>query len=67
MAKHLGSVEVVLSDPHGNAGTFSDRYRRLMGLPRDGEDDPRTTYIEAIKVLEDVGIAYLSIADGGLG
>jgi N-ethylmaleimide reductase len=27
------------------------------------EDDPHTTYIEAIKVLEDVGIAYLSIAE----
>lgn len=27
------------------------------------EDDPHTTYIEAIKVLEEAGIAYLSIAE----
>jgi N-ethylmaleimide reductase len=27
------------------------------------EDDPHGTYIEAIKVLEDAGIAYLSIAE----
>jgi len=27
------------------------------------EDDPHTTYIEAVKVLEDAGIAYLSLAE----
>ncbi|MBF6794631.1 alkene reductase, partial [Acinetobacter baumannii] len=27
------------------------------------EDDPHVTYIEAIKILEEVGIAYLSIAE----
>ncbi|EYT24748.1 flavin oxidoreductase / NADH oxidase family protein [Acinetobacter sp. 1564232] len=31
-----------------------------MGLV---EDDPHVTYIEAIKILEEVGIAYLSIAE----
>lgn len=34
--------------------------RVYMGLV---EDDPHVTYIEAIKILEEVGIAYLSIAE----
>ena len=38
--------------------TVEDRV--YMGLV---EDDPHTTYIEAIKLLEDAGIAYLSIAE----
>ena len=42
----------------------TDEERTYLGMV---EDDPHSTYIEAIKVLEDVGIAYLSIADGGLG
>lgn len=34
--------------------------RVYMGLV---EDDPHTTYIEAIKLLEEAGVAYLSIAE----
>jgi N-ethylmaleimide reductase len=40
--------------------TTTDEARTYLGLV---EDDPHVTYIEAIKVLEDVGIAYLSIAE----
>ncbi|MFJ2490675.1 alkene reductase [Pseudomonas iridis] len=40
--------------------TTTDEARTYLGLV---EEDPHTTYIEAIKVLEDVGIAYLSIAE----
>jgi len=40
--------------------TTTDEARTYLGLV---EDDPHTTYIEAIKILEDVGIAYLSIAE----
>lgn len=38
----------------------TDEERTYLGMV---EDDPHTTYIEAIKVLEVVGIAYLSIAE----
>jgi N-ethylmaleimide reductase len=38
----------------------TDEERTYLGMV---EDDPHTTYIEAIKVLEDAGIAYLSIAE----
>ncbi|HBN9703303.1 TPA: alkene reductase [Pseudomonas aeruginosa] len=38
----------------------TDEARVYLGLV---EDDPHTTYIEAIKVLEDAGVAYLSIAE----
>ena len=38
----------------------TEQDRVYMGLV---EDDPLTTYIAAIKVLEDAGIAYLSIAE----
>ena len=38
----------------------TEQDRVYMGLV---EDDPHTTYISAIKVLEDAGIAYLSIAE----
>ena len=37
-----------------------DNTRTYLGLV---EDDPHTTYIEAIKVLEKVGIAYVSLAE----
>ncbi|WP_434597493.1 alkene reductase [Pseudomonas sp. R4-83] len=40
--------------------TTTDEARTYLGLV---EDDPHTTYIEAIKILENVGIAYLSIAE----
>lgn len=40
--------------------TTTDEDRTYLGLV---EEDPHTTYIEAIKVLENVGIAYLSIAE----
>ncbi|GLK90384.1 alkene reductase [Pseudomonas turukhanskensis] len=40
--------------------TSTDEDRVYIGFV---EEDPHTTYIEAIKVLEDVGIAYLSIAE----
>lgn len=40
--------------------TSTDQDRVYIGLV---EDDPHTTYIEAIKVLEAAGIAYLSIAE----
>ncbi|HZJ91972.1 MAG TPA: alkene reductase [Thiopseudomonas sp.] len=40
------------------ASTTEDRV--YMGLV---EDDPHTTYLEAVQVLEDIGIAYLSIAE----
>jgi len=40
--------------------TTTDEARTYLGLV---EDDPHSTYIEAIKILEDVGIAYLSIAE----
>ena len=40
------------------ASTTEDRV--YMGLL---EDDPHTTYLEAVQVLEDIGIAYLSIAE----
>ncbi|MFP0196342.1 alkene reductase [Pseudomonas sp. PHC1] len=40
--------------------TTTDEARTYLGMV---EDDPHTTYIEAIKVLQDVGIAYLSIAE----
>lgn len=40
--------------------TTTDEARTYLGLV---EEDPHTTYIEAIKVLEAVGIAYLSIAE----
>lgn len=40
--------------------TTTDEARTYLGMV---EEDPHTTYIEAIKVLEDVGIAYLSIAE----
>jgi N-ethylmaleimide reductase len=40
--------------------TTTDEARTYLGMV---EDDPHSTYIEAIKVLEDVGIAYLSIAE----
>lgn len=38
----------------------TDEERTYLGMV---EDDPHTTYIEAIKLLEDAGIAYLSIAE----
>jgi N-ethylmaleimide reductase len=38
----------------------TDEARVYLGLV---EDDPHGTYIEAIKVLEEVGIAYLSLAE----
>ena len=38
----------------------TDEDRVYLGLV---EEDPHTTYIEAIKVLEKVGIAYVSIAE----
>lgn len=38
----------------------TDQDRVYIGLV---EDDPHATYIEAIKVLEDAGVAYLSIAE----
>lgn len=38
----------------------TDEDRVYIGLV---EDDPHTTYIEAIKVLEDIGIAYVSLAE----
>ena len=40
--------------------TSTDEARTYLGLV---EEDPHTTYIEAIKVLENAGIAYLSIAE----
>jgi N-ethylmaleimide reductase len=40
--------------------TGTDADRVYIGLV---EDDPHTTYIEAIKVLEDAGVAYVSIAE----
>lgn len=40
--------------------TTTDEARTYLGMV---EEDPHTTYIEAIKVLEEVGIAYLSIAE----
>lgn len=40
--------------------TTTDEDRTYLGLV---EEDPHTTYIEAIKVLENAGIAYLSIAE----
>jgi N-ethylmaleimide reductase len=40
--------------------TSTDEDRVYIGFV---EEDPHSTYIEAIKVLEDVGIAYLSIAE----
>lgn len=40
--------------------TTTDEDRTYLGLV---EEDPHTTYIEAIKILENVGIAYLSIAE----
>lgn len=40
--------------------TSTDQDRVYIGFV---EDDPHGTYIEAIKVLEEVGIAYLSIAE----
>lgn len=40
--------------------TTTEEARTYLGMV---EEDPHTTYIEAIKVLEDVGIAYLSIAE----
>lgn len=38
----------------------TDQDRVYIGLV---EDDPHGTYVEAIKVLEDAGVAYLSIAE----
>jgi N-ethylmaleimide reductase len=38
----------------------TDEARTYLGLV---EEDPHHTYIEAIKILEEVGIAYLSIAE----
>ena len=38
----------------------TDEARVYLGLV---EEDPHTTYVEAIKVLDQVGIAYLSIAE----
>ncbi|WP_457977279.1 alkene reductase [Ectopseudomonas composti] len=40
--------------------TGTDQDRVYIGLV---EEDPRTTYIEAIKVLEAAGVAYVSIAE----
>ncbi len=40
--------------------TGTDQDRVYIGLV---EDDPHTTYIEAIKVLEQAGVGYLSIAE----
>lgn len=40
--------------------TTTDEDRTYLGLV---EEDPHTTYIEAIKILESAGIAYLSIAE----
>ncbi|MCB8874267.1 alkene reductase [Acidisoma silvae] len=40
--------------------TSTDQDRVYIGLV---EEDPHQTYIEAIKVLQDAGIAYLSIAE----
>jgi N-ethylmaleimide reductase len=40
--------------------TGTDEARVYLGLV---EEDPHETYVEAVKVLEDVGIAYLSIAE----
>lgn len=38
----------------------TDQERIYLGLV---EEDPHTTYVEAIKVLENAGVAYLSIAE----
>lgn len=38
----------------------TDEERVYLGLV---EDNPQETYIEAVKVLEDIGIAYLSLAE----
>lgn len=40
--------------------TSTDEARTYLGLV---EEDPHTTYIEAIKILQSAGIAYLSIAE----
>ncbi|MET0611109.1 MAG: alkene reductase [Pseudomonas caspiana] len=40
--------------------TTTDEDRTYLGLV---EEDPHATYIEAIKILENAGIAYLSIAE----
>jgi N-ethylmaleimide reductase len=40
--------------------TTTDEARTYLGMV---EEDPHATYIEAIKILQDVGIAYLSIAE----
>ncbi|WP_095095469.1 alkene reductase [Pseudomonas sp. Irchel 3A5] len=40
--------------------TTTDEDRTYLGLV---EEDPHTTYIEAIRILENAGIAYLSIAE----
>jgi N-ethylmaleimide reductase len=40
--------------------TGTDQDRVYIGLV---EDDPHTTYIEAIKILEQAGVGYLSIAE----
>jgi N-ethylmaleimide reductase len=40
--------------------TSTDEARTYLGLV---EEDPHTTYIEAIKILESAGVAYLSIAE----
>jgi N-ethylmaleimide reductase len=40
--------------------TTTDEARTYLGMV---EKDPHATYIEAIKILQDVGIAYLSIAE----
>jgi N-ethylmaleimide reductase len=40
--------------------TGTDQDRVYIGLV---EEDPHTTYIEAIKVLEDAGVGYVSIAE----
>ncbi|MFS0827277.1 alkene reductase [Pseudomonas phoenicis] len=38
----------------------TDEARAYLGLV---EDDPQQTYVEAVKILEQVGIAYLSLAE----
>lgn len=40
--------------------TSTDEDRVYLGLV---EEDPHETYVEAVKVLDDIGIAYLSIAE----
>lgn len=40
--------------------TSTDEARVYLGLV---EDDPHTTYLEAVKILQQIGVAYLSLAE----